>query len=242
MGSTAIEATSTAHVVSFPWRRARRALGEVAATRRELRSADGVRFAVVGRSSGGDGTRDVSRSISPRRIVVLVQWADARATVNGRTLLEARWREKGARVWSIGLAPFRASGTWRGETAFAPDSDGSVADASALIASVTYARIRPSRLAHFYLLGFPRVARRMTGNDSPMLAGIGFGDIPVRHACTFSVWPSTTELIRVVQGRSEPHGSIARRATDEGWLAESLFARFVVVDHAGIWAGGDPLS
>ena len=82
----------------------------------------------------------------------------------------------------------------------------------------------------------------MTGTASPMLAGIGFGDIPVRHACTFSVWPSTTELARVVQGRNEPHGAVARRSDDEGWLTESLFARFVVVDHAGIWAGADPLD
>ena len=111
-----------------------------------------------------------------------------------------------------------------------------------MIASLSYARIRPSKMAHFYLLGFPRVARRMTGDDSPMLAGIGFGDIPVRHACTFSVWPSTAELARLVQGRSEAHGIISRRSNDEEWLAESLFARFVVIDHAGFWAGADPLA
>jgi hypothetical protein len=239
-----MQATATAHVVSFPWRRAPRAFREVAATRRVLRSAEGVCFAVAGRTSGGDGSRNVSRSISPRRIVVLVQWADARATVEGRALLEARWGKRGAQVWSGGLAPIRASGTWRGSAAFAPDAVSGDADGDTgeMIASLTYARIRPSRMAHFYMLGFPRVARRMTGNDSPMLAGIGFGDIPVRHACTFSVWPSTAALIRVVQGRAEPHGAIARRSNDEGWLTESLFARFVVVDHAGIWAGADPLA
>ena len=49
----------TAHVVSFPCSRAGRALGEMVGTHRLLAEMPGVRFAVVGRSSGGDGTRDV---------------------------------------------------------------------------------------------------------------------------------------------------------------------------------------
>ena len=240
----AIQATSTAHVVSFPWVRAWRAVGEVAATRRLLAEAQGVGFAVVGRSSGGDGTRNVNRSLSPRRFVVIVEWRDAGDAIAGRALLEERWRRRGATVWSATLIPVRSSGTWRGTSAFAPDPqrNGVSAHGSRLVASVTYARIRPKKMAAFYLHGFPRTARRMIGSDSPMVAGIGFGDIPVRDACTFSVWPSTADLGRIVHGQSEPHGIVSRRSTEKRWLAESLFARFVVVDHSGTWAGTDPLA
>lgn len=111
-----------------------------------------------------------------------------------------------------------------------------------LIASVTYAQIRPAKIGHFYFRGFPGAARRMTASSSPMLAGVGFGDVPVRNACTFSVWPSSTKLDRIVLGRSEPHASAVRRSNDERWLSESLFARFVVTDHAGTWGSGDPLG
>ena len=97
-------------------------------------------------------------------------------------------------------------------------------------------------MAHFYLLGFPQ---GRPADDWHRVADAGrhrVRDIPGRHACTFSVWPSIAELARLVQGRSEAHGIIARRSDDEEWLAESLFARFVVIDHAGIWAGADPLD
>ena len=240
----AIRATSTAHVVSFPWTRAGRAVGEVGATRRLLADTKGVGFAVVGRSSAGDGTRNVNRSLSPRRFVVIVEWLDAEVAIDGCSLVEERWRRRGATVWSATLIPVRSSGTWRGTSAFAPEAqrDGAAADGSGLVASVTYARIRPAKMAAFYLSGFPRAARRMTGGDSPMVAGIGFGDIPVRDACTFSVWPSTADLGRIVHGRSEPHGIVSRRSTEEKWLTESLFARFIVVEHSGTWAGTDPLA
>ena len=214
---------------------------EVRATRHLLAGEESIGFAVVGRSSGGNGARNVNRTLSPRRLVVLVEWHDAQAATDGRALLDAYWRRRGAVVWSAGLAPLRASGTWRSVAAFAPKGDGTDADDTGLVASLTYAQIRPSRLHSFYLFGFPRTARRMTGKDSPMLAGIGFGDVPVRHACTFSVWPSNADLVRVLHGRSEPHGIVARRSIDEQWLSESLFARFAVVDHSGAWAGSDPL-
>ncbi len=242
------EATSTAHVVSFPWRRAFRAPGEVIATRRLLDRTNGVAFAVVGSSSGGNGIRNVNRTLSLRRFVAVIEWHDAAAAATGRASLEERWRGLGAQVWSAGLAPVRSTGTWRGVSAFAPVHttrvDGVDADASgeSTVASVTYAGIRASKLAHFYMRGFPRSTRRMMGAESPALAGIGFGDVPVRHACTFSVWPSSAELTRIAYGRTETHGIVSRRSNDEGWLFESLFARFEVIDHAGNWAGSDPLA
>jgi hypothetical protein len=240
----AAQATSSAHVVCFPWVRAWWAAGEVAATRRLLSNTAGVGFAVVGRGSGGNGTRDVNRTLSPRRIVVIVDWTDPGAATRGRVILGEHWRSRGALVWSAGLVPLRSTGSWRGATPFQPDASGTRTDAASQgpIASLTYARIRPSKAAHFYLLGFPRAARRMIGPDSPLLAAIGFGDVPVRHACTLSLWPSPPELDRMVAGRREPHGIVARRSVEEGWLSESLFARFVVVDHTGTWAGGDPLA
>jgi hypothetical protein len=201
-----------------------------------------ARFSVVGRSSGGASARDVSRSLSLRRLVVLVEWSDADAAGAGRARLDARWRSRGARVWSASLAPFRSHGTWRGEAAFACDPVEPGPEPTGVLASLTYAQIRPSKLGHFYVRGFPRTARSITGDGSGMLAGVGFGDVPIRHACTFSLWPTASALTAAVYGNAGPHGDVARRSTEEGWLSESLFARFRVVDHAGHWPTTDPLA
>ncbi|MEO7573781.1 MAG: hypothetical protein ABIX10_15230 [Acidimicrobiales bacterium] len=194
----------------------------------------------MGRASGGMGSRQVNRTLSPRRIAVLVDWVDGDAAMRGRALLESHWRRRGAEVWSAGLAPLRSKGSWRGATPFAPSP--AAGEIAGLVASITYARIRPSKMAHLYLLRFPGAARRITRPGSPMLAGIGFSDVPIHHACTFSVWPSSTELDRTVLGRSEPHGAVVRRSDERRWLSESLFARFHVIDHSGTWGIGDPLD
>ena len=47
-------------------------------------------------SSGGNGARNVNRTLSPRRLVVLVEWHDAQAATEGRALLDAYWRRRGA--------------------------------------------------------------------------------------------------------------------------------------------------
>ncbi|MFZ6002781.1 MAG: hypothetical protein ACOYXM_02505 [Actinomycetota bacterium] len=185
----------------------------------------------------------MNRTLSARRFVVLVDWVGQDAATPGRVELDDRWRRQGADVWSASLAPLRSKGHWRGATPFVRTAEAEPPNEGAgPVASLTYARIRPTRLGHFYFLGFPRTARRMTGRDSPMLAGVGFGDVPIHHACTFSVWPSATELERIVLGRSEPHGAVVRRSSEQRWLSESMFARFAVVDHAGTWGADDPLN
>ena len=75
-----------------------------------------------------------------------------------------------------------------------------------------------------------------------MVAGLGFGGrVPLRDACTFSIWPSSSDVQAFAFGRSA-HGAVQRRSTDEGWMSQSLFARFAVTDHSGTWAGTDVLA
>jgi hypothetical protein len=204
-----------------------------------LRELDGVRFAVCGRSSGGAGTRDISRSLTLRREVVLVEWQSPAAAAAGRAQLELAWRARGARVWSASLVTLQSKGTWHGDAALQASGD---APASEFVASLTYARIRAARMFHFYVLGFPRVAKYARRRDSKMVAGIGFGDVPIRHACTVSFWPASADVATFAYAKTGPHGPVQQRSNDEGWLSESLFARFAVIDHDGTWSGGDPLA
>jgi len=230
------------HIVTYR-RRAVRGLNAVSRVRRLLAHSTDASFAAVGRACGGIGCRHVNRTLSLRRTVVLVDWVTPDAAARGRGILDSHLEDHDAVVWSAGLKPFRSRGHWRGDAPFVTTSASADSnDPSALVASITYAHIRPSKIAHFYLRGFPAAARRLTGQNSPMLAGVGFGDTPILNACTFSVWPSSRELDRVVLGRSEPHATAAKRSEEEDWLSESLFARFLVTDHGGTWGTGDPLA
>lgn len=111
-----------------------------------------------------------------------------------------------------------------------------------VVASLTCARVRPRAMVAFSLRSFPRTARRAPHPDSGMVAGLGFGGaVPLRDACTVSFWPSSSSVSAFAH-RDAPHDEVRRASVDEGWLRQSLFARFVVVDHGGTSAGTDPLG
>lgn len=213
---------------------------QVMRTKRLMRVLSGVRFAVTGRASGGGGVRHVNRTLSWRRTFAIVEWQSVDLAEVGRRQLDEHWRGQGATTWSALLEPFESKGTWRGCAAFGAPSGTTAREG--VVASLTYARIRPSRMWSFYMRGFPKTARRATGRESTMIAGVGFGDVPVRHACTFSLWPSSADVARFAYASSGAHGPVQARSREEGWLSESLFARFNVAAHEGTWAAGDPLA
>ena len=141
------------------------------------------------------------------------------------THLAAALGDGNAEVWSAALVPIRSNGTWRGEPRFAPTSTAPVGTTAGIVSSLTYAQVRPTRLFHFYVRGFP--SRGAPGNrraHSSMLAGLGFGPVPIRHACTVSFWPTTDAVDGFAYGRGRPHDAVQRRSRSEGWLSESLFA------------------
>jgi hypothetical protein len=229
-------ATVSVHIVTLRWRHAWRAPMQVR-TGRRLGGAQEVRFAVCGRTSGGRGLRQINRRLSLRRIIVLTEWRSSDAAIEGRRLVDASW-QRIADVWSALLVPLQSKGTFNGVVAFA--ASRAVPD-TGVVASVTYAQVRPSQMWNFYVRSFPKTARRATGPDSAMLAGVGFGDVPIRHACTFSLWPSNADVARFAYSPAEVHGPVQARSRTDNWLSESCFARFAVVEHAGRWSGRDPL-
>jgi hypothetical protein len=233
--------TVSLHVVSLPWRQAWRGLTMVTKDKALLARLDGARFAVNGRTCGGRGTRNINLSLTLRRQVVLIEWESPTAMASGQTKLDAVWSARGAEVWSASLLPLRAKGTLGRAAAFAPN--GNLDEPYDTVAALTYGKVKVRRMIDFYLRGFPRTARSAVGDGSRMIAGIGFAaGLPIRNPCTFSLWRSDADVSRFAHGATSPHGDVQRRATDEGWFVESMFARFVVTDHAGNWGRGDPLS
>lgn len=231
------DATVSVHIVTLRWRQAWRAPMQVRMGRR-LGGAQDVRFAVCGRTSGGGGLRQINRTLSLRRTIVLAEWVSADAAIEGRRLVDTSW-QRIADVWSALLVPLQSKGTFNGSAAFAGNRALPV---TGVVASLTYAQVRPSKMWNFYVRSFPETARRATNPDSAMLAGVGFGDVPIRHACTFSLWPSNADVARFAYSPTGVHGPVQAQSRHDDWLSESLFARFAVAEHGGTWSGGDPLS
>jgi hypothetical protein len=237
MTSDRDNATVSVHIVTLRLRQAWRAPMQVRMGRR-LGGAQDVRFVVCGRTSGGRGLRQINRTLSLRRSIVVVEWASSDAAIEGRRFVDTSW-QRIADVWSALLVPMQSKGTFNGAVAFA--ANRALPD-SGVIASLTYAQIRPSKMWNFYVRSFPKTARRATNTDSAMLAGVGFGDVPIRHACTFSLWPSNADVARFAYSPRDVHGPVQSQSRHDDWLSESLFARFTVAEHGGTWSGRDPLS
>ena len=237
MSSERSDATVSVHIITLRWRDAWRAPTLVRRGRR-LGGAHDVRFVVCGPTSGGCGLRQINRTLSLRRIIVVAEWVSVDAAIEGRRAVDASW-QRVADVWSASLVPLRSKGTINGSAAFAGHR---AVPATGVVASLTYAQVRLSKMWNFYVRSFPKTARHATDVDSTMLAGVGFSDLPIRHACTFSLWPSNADVDRFAYGDTDVHGPVQAQSRHDRWLSESLFARFAVVDHAGTWSRRDPLS
>ena len=85
---------------------------------RRLGGAQDVRFAVCGRTSGGGGLRQINRTLSLRRIIVVAEWVSSDAAIQGRRLVDTSW-QRIADVWSALLVPLQSKGTFNGSAAFA---------------------------------------------------------------------------------------------------------------------------
>ena len=232
--------SASVHVVVTPLRRPWRWATAAMRTTQWLRDRPDVAFFLCGRSSAGGGVRDISRSLSPNRLVVVIEWAEAEAAATGRAAFDAAARAAGAAVWSATLVPLAAHGEWNGARPFRPAAGGR-RHGEGTVVSLTCARLRGRRMIDFYVRSFPGLAKEARRVGSPMIAGLGFGGpVPLRDACTISFWPSSADVDAFAFRRSA-HDAVQRRSVVEGWMSQSLFARFAVVEHDGVWAGHDPL-
>jgi len=191
------------------------ALWRMAADRRRLRRAAGVRFAkLLGTSRGFGPTR-----ADPTR------WAAV--TVGAVAPDLARWDRIAVARCRLDLAPLSSRGTWAGRAPFEVRSEPVHAGP---VLALTRARLRPAKALTFWRAIGP-VAAALDGAPG-LLAAFGIGEAPVGWQGTVSVWRSSPDLIRFAYRHPQHRQAIARTGT-ANWYAEELFARFAVVDVHG---------
>lgn len=217
-----------------------RALWRMATDRRRLRDLPGARF---GKLLGtGDGQTFTVRDADPLRWAVLVAWnsvADADRYETSRPVRS--WQGFATERLQVRLAPRGSRGSWSGQEPFGPPRTAG-ADTGAYtedgpVASITRARLRPTRAASFWR-AVPPVATDL--HTVPGLrCAIGVGEAPLGYQGTFSLWDSTTAMREFAHRRSA-HRDVMARTPREGWYAEELFARFGVLEVRGTLDGRTP--
>lgn len=223
----------TFHVWQLSAPRVPRALVRVARDRAALRRLPGVRFAKV--LGTGDGATMRLRDATPDRWALLLSWDRAGdASAFGDSAVARRWASFATGGWSATLKPLSSKGMWSRRTPFGePVPDPAYAGP---VASLTRARLRPRTASRFWR-SLPAVAAEL--RDAPGLRlAMGIGEAPVGLQGTFSLWDDA-HAVQEFAYRRAAHCGVIGRTRAEGWYAEELFARFAVLDVAGLPGWGE---
>jgi hypothetical protein len=208
----------------------------MALDRRALRSAPGLRFAKL--LGTGDGRTFTLRDADPLHWALLTVWDDDAAAERFSTgVIVRRWDRISHERLDVRMTPLASRGRWARQEPFTgpvirPEAEGAVA-------SITRARLRPSRARSFWR-AVPPVSAELATVAGLRLA-IGIGETPIGLQGTFSLWESMTALNEFAH-RSPVHVDVIRRTGPERWYAEELFARFAVQSVSGTFRGRHPLD
>jgi hypothetical protein len=226
------------HVTLHLWRvtpwRVPWAVARMGVDRWRLRGTAGLQFAKL--LGTGDGRTFRPGDADLRLWGLLAVWDDADAARAFEAHRTPRgWRRIAEQEWRGDLGCLRSRGEWAGRTPFLPRAD--LQGWSGPVASLTRARLRPSRAATFWR-AVPPVVDDLDEGAGPSLR-VGVGEAPVGLQGTFTIWPDAAALTAFAYRRG-PHRAAIARTAELGWYAEELFARFAVLGERGTVSRGSP--
>ncbi len=222
-------------LVTYPREQLRWAFGRMGMDRPDLKATEGLRFKrLVGTAQGSS----FAWKADFLRWGLVAAW-DSEADLDrflASSPVAERWREHATHVWTARLVPVKSSGDWGGSNPFPAQEDEREGGRYAVI---TRARLRPTQIRRFFG-AVPPVGLDLARADG-LLGSVGFGESPVLHQGTLSVWSSLDKMRDFAYGTAA-HRDAMRRRRDEHWYAEEMFARFRVTATDGIWPGVDPVA
>lgn len=216
------------------------ALLRMATGPRRLREEPGVRFAKL--MGTGSARTFTPRDADLHHWALLRVWDDADAAARGAGSRVVRaWEEAADEELRVLMTPVRSRGLWSGREPFGPGpfpaGSGTATTVGPAVASITRARLRPTRALSFWR-AVPPVVDDLATTPGLRLA-VGVGEAPVGLQGTFSLWRSSADLEIFAHG-SAAHRDAVRRTVPARWYAEELFARFAVLEVDGTYEGRTP--
>jgi len=199
---------------------------------RRARAGGGLRFAKL--LGTGDGRTFTMRDADPRHWGLLTVWDDDVAAdrfESGPT--HRRWDTLAGERLDVRLTPVSTRGRWSGAEPFGSPAPSPTPGP---VASITRARIRPTRMRQFWRI-VPPVSADLHAMAGMRLA-VGIGEAPIGLQGTFTIWDGEQPL-REFAHRRAAHVAAMRACGEGGWFAEELFARFRLDRLSGTFAGTD---
>ena len=153
------------------------------------------------------------------------------------SFIDRWWNFFGCQKWTMILQPIEGHGKWDGKEVFGAlprttDYDG-------VIAVLTRATIRLSRLQHFWK-HVAGVAHLMSSSDG-FITSLGIGEVPWIKQATFSIWKNK-ESLKNFAYKMQEHTEVIRKTRQEKWYSEDMFVRFKIVASYGSIKDINPLE
>ena len=149
-----------------------------------------------------------------------------------------QYKDHAAEHWNVFMKPLNTKGLWSGKNPFAPSLD--LDDQNPLIAVITRATIKPSKLIPFWRY-VPTSQRPIQAGCPGLIYTKGIGEAPLIQMATFSIWESLDALKNFAYNSPE-HKEAIKRTHRIDWYKEEMFARFQPYKSTGLWGGVNPLS
>lgn len=208
------------------------AFGQMQFAHRPLRTTKGLQFYKLLGSGRGLGFNPLP---DWGVYALLVVWENETAADNffAEAPVFQRFKAHSNEQWTLYLKPMKAKGAWSGGNPFEPFSELDVANP--LVAVITRATIRASKLWHFWRY-VPTSQRPIQAGTPGLLFTKGIGEVPFLQMATFSLWESQEALANFAY-RSTEHQVAIQKTRQLDWYKEEMFVRFQPYRSAGTWEG-----
>lgn len=155
---------------------------------------------------------------------------------NNTSVISKWWNTFTCERWTILLQPLQSHGKWGDVDPFAAIERDNTTSGPVVV--LTRAKIKFSKLKAFWsaVSGVEDELAVATGR----IKSIAIGETNYL-AATFSIWDNV-ENMKAFAYKPGKHAEVIKRARDEKWLTEDLFARFKPIASLGTLHGKDPLA
>jgi heme-degrading monooxygenase HmoA len=167
-------------------------------------------------------------------------WEDEQAANNffQSSQIFKRYQAHSSEQWTIFMKPRQSKGLWSGGNPFTPSTD--LDEANQLIAVITRATIRPSKLLKFWRY-VPTSQRPIQKGCAGLIFTKGIGEAPLVQMATFSLWENM-EALKNFAYNSPEHQVAIQKTRQLDWYKEEMFVRFQPYRSLGRWGEKEVLA
>jgi len=141
-----------------------------------------------------------------------------------------QYQSRSSEVWTLFMRNIKSDGLWSKQNPFSASSQ--LDHQNPLIAVITRATIKSSKLAHFW--SYVPTSQKPIADLDGLIYTKGIGEAPIVQMATFSLWENA-EALKAFAYRTPEHQKAIQKTRTLNWYKEELFARFQPYKSLGSW-------